>query len=268
MKYIVTGNQMKQIDQDTIVRIGIPSMVLMERASLAVAEAAEELAAYGKAFSGRTDALKDKVLSRQERAEKRILCVCGTGNNGADGIAAGRILQGRGYDVTVLLAGNQEHATPENRQQQQIAAQLNVPVVSASDFIPGDYDVIVDAVFGIGLGRNVEGSYKELLERLSELKQAAVVAVDIPSGINSDTGAVMGTALAADVTVTFGYCKDGLVLYPGRAYAGMVKVADIGFSDISLEKIGWDCRMLEAEDLKNLPRHAGRTAIREPSERF
>lgn len=253
MKYIVTGNQMKQIDQDTIVRIGIPSMVLMERASLAVAEAAEELAAYGKAFSGRTDALKDKVLSRQERAEKRILCVCGTGNNGADGIAAGRILQGRGYDVTVLLAGNQEHATPENRQQQQIAAQLNVPVVSASDFIPGDYDVIVDAVFGIGLGRNVEGSYKELLERLSELKQAAVVAVDIPSGIHSDTGAVMGTALAADVTVTFGYCKDGLVLYPGRAYAGRVKVADIGFSDISLEKIGWDCRMLEAEDLKNLP---------------
>lgn len=249
MKYIVTGNQMKQIDQDTILRIGIPSLVLMERASLAVAEAVEELAA-----SSETDMTQRGMqLSGRERAKKRILCVCGTGNNGADGIAAGRILHGRGYDVTVLLAGNQEHATPENRQQQQIAAKLNVSVVSASDFIPGDYDVIVDAIFGIGLGRNVEGSYKELIDRLSELDRASVVAVDIPSGIHSGTGAVMGTALAADVTVTFGYCKNGLVLYPGKSYAGKVIIADIGFSDISLERAGWDCRMLEQDDLSKLP---------------
>lgn len=234
MKYIVTGAQMKQIDQDTIQRIGIPSLVLMERASLAVAEAAEELA------SGTC-------------AGTRVLCVCGTGNNGADGIAAGRILHGRGYDVTVLLAGNQEHATPENRQQQQIAACLNVPVVSYSDFIPGDYDIVVDAIFGIGLGRNVEGSYKELIERLAGMKNTKVIAVDIPSGIHSDTGAVMGTALPADVTVTFGYQKNGLLLYPGRSYAGRVKVADIGFSDISLERAGWSCRMLEPQDLDGLP---------------
>lgn len=276
MRYVVTGNQMKRIDQDTIQRIGIPSLVLMERASLAVAEAAEELAATGRtdipscgaagrleyaaapqdggAAEKNTAAGRQKaLLSRQERAGKRILCVCGTGNNGADGIAAGRILHGRGYDVTVLLAGNQEHASPENFTQQQIAAQLGVPVVSASDFIPGDYDVVVDAVFGIGLTRNVEGSYQELLERLSGLDGAAVVAVDIPSGIHSDTGAVMGTALAADVTVTFGYCKNGLALYPGRAYAGEVRIADIGFSEISLERIGWDLKMLEPEDLRNLP---------------
>lgn len=255
MKYTVTGHQMKQIDQDTIVRIGIPSMVLMERASLAVAEAAEELAASDAGISGREGACrKNGRLSCRERAKKRILCVCGTGNNGADGIAAGRILHGRGYDVTILLAGNQEHATAENLQQQQIAAQLGVPAVSASDFIPGDYDVIVDAVFGIGLGRNVEGSYQELIERLAARNKAAVVAVDIPSGIHSDTGAVMGTALAADVTVTFGYRKNGLLLYPGREYAGRVITADIGFSDVSLERAGWDCRMLEEEDLDQLPR--------------
>lgn len=257
MKYIVTGNQMKQIDQDTIQRIGIPSLVLMERASLAVAEAAEEVAVSraGSRAGGELAAQVPEAgrLSAEHRARVRILCVCGTGNNGADGIAVGRILHGRGYDVTVLLAGNQDHATPENRLQQQIAAQLGVSVNLASDFIPGDYDVVVDAIFGIGLGRNVEGSYKELIDQLALLGDAAVVAVDIPSGIHSDTGAVMGTALAADVTVTFGYYKNGLLLYPGRSYAGSVRLADIGFSHISLERVGWSCRMLEQEDLAKLP---------------
>lgn len=233
VKYTVTGAQMKQIDQDTMERIGIPSMVLMERAALAVAEAAEELA---HAAGG-----------------KRILAACGNGNNGADGIAAGRILQGRGYDVTVLLAGSPDHATDEHQSQRKIAEQLELAVVTADDFLPGDYDVIIDALFGIGLSRNVEGTYRELITLLTESYQkkgVRVAAVDIASGINADTGAVMGTALPADVTVTFGYRKTGQLLYPGRAYTGRLLTADIGFSDVSLYKIGWDGMTLEYADLQ------------------
>ena len=236
MRYTVTGSQMKQIDQDTIELIGIPSVVLMERAALAVAEAAEAF------LSGQSP-------------DAGVLIVCGTGNNGADGIAVGRILHGRGYRVRVLLAGNPEHATKEHRMQQQIAENLQVPTACADAFSleQEHFAVIVDALFGIGLGRPVEGRYRELLEQLSGMKEARIIAVDIPSGIHADTGAVMGTALRADLTVTFGYGKSGLMLYPGKSYAGEVRIADIGFSDICRERVGWDAQVLEAEDRKKLP---------------
>ncbi len=234
MKYTVTKTQMKQIDKDTIDRIGIPSLVLMERAALAAAD----------------------EVQRLHSSPARVLSVCGTGNNGADGIAAARILKARGYDVTVLLAGNLDHASPEHQIQQQIARNLDIPMTEYRDFVPGSCDVIVDAVFGIGLGRDLEGEYRELLEMLSEkrrLEAAKVVAVDIPSGIHADTGAVMGTAITADTTVTFGYLKTGLLLYPGRSYAGNVVVADIGFSRTSLSRAGWDGMVLEPADRRRIP---------------
>lgn len=234
MKYAVSGSQMKQIDQDTIERIGIPSLVLMERAALAVAEAVERL-------------LGDRP------GNGPVLAVCGTGNNGADGIAAGRILWNRGYDVTVLMAGNPDHATKEHQTQQQIARQLGVPVAEGSQVPPGSWAVIIDAVFGIGLSREVTGAYQKLLEQLSHMDKARVVAVDIPSGIHSDTGAVMGTALRADVTVTFGYRKTGHLFYPGRTFAGQVQVAETGFSDQSLANTGFAGLVPEPADLGRLP---------------
>lgn len=244
MKVSVTGAQMKRIDTDTIERIGIPSMVLMERAALAVVEAVERIAAAAGFSCSRTG---------ERGRSARIWIACGTGNNGADGIAAGRILHGRGYEVTVLLAGNLDHASPEHRSQQAIAERLGVTLVEYRDFIPGSCDIIVDAVFGIGLHRNVEGEYRELLEMLAAQKTRRVVAVDIPSGIHADNGSVMGIALPAGVTVTFGYRKTGMLLYPGKEYAGDVIVADIGFSDISLEQAGWDAFVTEPEDLVRLP---------------
>ena len=235
MKYAVTGSQMKQIDQDTIQRIGIPSLVLMERAALAVAETVEKLAA-------------------EEGGKARILAVCGTGNNGADGIAAGRILWNRGYDVLVLLAGNPDHATEEHRMQQQAARALGVPVIREGEPVPGRFSIVVDAVFGIGLSREVTGSYRDLLMWLTGMEGIRVVAVDIPSGIHADTGAVLGTALRADVTVTFGYRKAGHLFYPGRTWCGQVQVAETGFSDQSLARTGWAGLVPEREDLGRLPR--------------
>lgn len=239
MKVSVTGSQMKQIDSDTICRIGIPSMVLMERAALAVAAEVERI-------------VEEDVCIWQDRPA-RVWIACGTGNNGADGIAVGRMLHGKGYEVTVLLAGNLEHATPERRSQQTIAEKLGVSMVEYNDFIPGSCDIIVDAIFGIGLGREVEGEYRELIEMLASQKTKRVVAVDIPSGIHADSGQVMGAALPAKVTVAFGYLKTGMLLYPGKTYAGEVKVVDIGFSGISLQNVGWDAFIPERADLCRLP---------------
>jgi len=236
MKISVTGGQMKQIDSDTIQRIGIPSLVLMERAALAVADA---------------------VTEHMGRRRPSVLCVCGAGNNGADGIAVGRILQGRGCAVAVCLVGNRTHETEENRLQRQIAERLEIPLLDAEELLAteGGYDVIVDAVFGVGLGREITGSYRSCIEHLQKLaaRGAWVVAVDIPSGIHADTGAVMGVALPAAVTVTFGWAKTGHLHYPGRSFCGEVRVADIGFSEVSLARVGLDCRSLEREDLKRLP---------------
>lgn len=244
MKYAVSGAQMEQIDRDTIRRIGIPSMVLMERAALSVVEAVEKLA--------------QEV--RNSKTDVKVLVACGTGNNGADGIAVGRILHGRGYSVTVLLAGGSGHGTEENLAQQRIADCLGVPMAEFGNIVSDSPDIIVDAVFGAGLSRAVEGEYRELLAQLAQkslLCSSKVVAVDLPSGIHSGTGAVLGTALSADVTITFGYVKTGLCLNPGKSSAGAVCVADIGFSDISLRNVGWDAVLLEPMDLNMLPERRG-----------
>jgi NAD(P)H-hydrate epimerase len=236
VKYTLTGEQAKALDYVTVEKIGIPSMVLMERASLAVADAVCELE------SGR-----DAVIA----------VLCGTGNNGADGIAAARILQDRGYEPAVILTGNPEHATEEWKAQKQIAERLGVMMLQDTRFLEvsekGRIQVIVDALFGIGLSREVGGAYRNIIEHMSLHTEAKVVAVDIASGIHADTGAVMGTALKADITVTFGYRKTGTVLYPGRLYSGEVRVADIGFPKIALPASAEDARILEKDDLKKLP---------------
>ena len=144
MKYAVTGTQMKQIDQDTIEGIGIPSVVLMERAALAVADAAQGLA-----------------LKKMKRDKKPIqfAVICGTGNNGADGIGAGRSLWGRGYEVILYLAGDPQRSTPEYQLQKHIAEQLQIPTKPADRFPNQGNETVIDALFGIGLVRNVEGEY-------------------------------------------------------------------------------------------------------------
>lgn len=237
MKYTVTGKQMKGIDQDTIQRIGIPSVVLMERAALAVADAAEGLLKKAKRQSG-----------------VRIVAVCGTGNNGADGIAAGRILRGRGYDVAIFLAGDSEHGTEEYQLQRRIAQEVGISMRPAAELTLCGSEIVLDALFGIGLGRRIEGEYQKLIEKINQRQDVDIVAVDIPSGIHGDTGAVMGVACRAAVTVTFGYMKSGLLLYPGREYAGKVLVEDIGFFDGSREQVGWDAAVLEREDMDRLPK--------------
>lgn len=237
MKVTRTGMQAKMVDQYTIHQIGIPSLVLMERAALAVAQTAEE------------------TVSEKGR-KAGILVLCGTGNNGADGIAAARILKNRGFDPMVVLTGKSEHATEDWKNQRGIAEKQHVRMqyFSGCEGEIQSADLIIDALFGIGLSREVTGDYRAAIELAETNEKAVKIAVDIASGIHADTGAVMGCALKADITVTFGFQKTGMVLYPGRLFCGEVRIAEIGFAEEACTKAGMDAWLPEREDLKNIPR--------------
>lgn len=209
MKYAMGKQQMMEIDRYTAETIGIPTCVLMEKAAMAVAAEAEKMFAK----------------------EDRLLAVCGTGNNGGDGIAAARILYTEGYSVTVLLAGDRKSMTKEAKRQLKIAKNLGVPVTHKAK--PAEYNGIIDALFGIGLSRLVTGSCRRLIEEINA-SAARVLAVDVPSGVQTDDGRVMGCAVRAEVTVTFGYQKIGCLLYPGAEYAGTVVIKEIGFAPHAL----------------------------------
>ncbi|HIX58263.1 MAG TPA: NAD(P)H-hydrate dehydratase [Candidatus Blautia gallistercoris] len=222
MKEFVSCRKMKEIDAHTIQEHKIPSLVLMERAACAVVE----------------------QLETRKETLKRILCVCGAGNNGGDGIAIARILNGKGYACAIFFLGKREKMTEETRRQMAIAESYQVPVVNNPDW--KEYTTIVDAIFGVGLTRAVEGEFARVIEAMNRCK-ARRVAVDIPSGIHGDTGQVLQKAVQAEETVTFAYAKPGLYLYPGKQFAGHVKTADIGIyreTDTPLE-----IAVLEKKDL-------------------
>lgn len=204
MEEIVTVKEMKELDGSTIREKGMPSAVLMERAALSAAEE-----------------LRRSLLGRKER----VLVVCGSGNNGGDGIAVARILHLWGVRTEIFLAGQPERMTEETRLQQRIAENYGVPRVNNPRW--DEYTTIVDAIFGVGLSRPVTGRMGEIIRSMNA-SPAKKAALDIPSGVDGDTGRELGAAFRADLTVTFAYRKRGLCFYPGREFAGRVAVTDIG----------------------------------------
>lgn len=234
MHKLLTAAEARAIDRYTIERIGVPSVVLMERAALAVAEECMKLIAPIEA-GGRTirNALFVSAGTVFQGVGQRILCVCGTGNNGADGVAVARILRLRGYRTEILIAGNEERGTEEFRIQLNAARNLSIPVCNANEpkeyIKEGECALIVDALFGVGLTRPVEGIYAELIGQMNR-SSASIVAVDLPSGVSADDGKVCGCAVKADVTVTFGEEKLGMTLYPGTEYCGERVIAEIGLA--------------------------------------
>lgn len=210
MKYVVDALQMKHYEEIVIDTMGIPALVLMERAAMAVAE---EIRAY--------------AASRQTM-EKKLLVVAGSGNNGADGMAVARILSMEGWQVTVYQTGTAGHCTREWERQNKFISYYPVKIVS--NWPVEEYTIIVDALFGIGLSRQVQGEYAEIITELNSRK-GYKIAVDVPSGIHAGTGRIMGIAVKADLTVTFGWAKKGLLFYPGAACAGRVVVREIGINE-------------------------------------
>lgn len=212
MKKILTSRQMKSVDDLTINELGLPAEVLMERAALSVA---------------------DEINARHLGG--KVLVVCGSGNNGADGICLARILFDRRFDVTLSLIGNEEKATGQYLLHKSVISKWGI---NFYNIIPEDeYDVIADTIFGIGLSRNVEGKYAQAINKINNLKEkygSDVYSVDIPSGISADTGNILGVAVRADYTVTFGYMKVGQMLYPGREMCGNLICRDTGFANANI----------------------------------
>lgn len=209
MKYAVTGCEMKTYDQRTIEEIRIPAMVLMERAALATVD----------------------VILQQSSAPDKVLVVAGTGNNGGDGLAVGRLLALQGRDVDFVLAGNRNKLTKETKQQLEILEHLGFSI--QSKFEKQEYNIVIDALFGIGLTREITGEYKELVETMNHLREqgAHICAIDISSGISAENGQIFGSAVRADFTVTYAFAKKGHLLYPGKEYTGKIFVKDIGITE-------------------------------------
>ena len=228
MKYAVNSKQMKEIDDYATGVIGIPAMDLMERA-------AEQVVAQMTKNVTKTD---------------RILAVCGPGNNGGDGVAAGRILYLQGYQVAILFIGDEKKCSAQMKAQLIQARKLGVPMENCNKL--SEYNIIIDAIFGVGLNKPVTGVYEEVIQLINE-SRSIVYSVDIPSGISADGGNILNVAVRAEETITFGYNKTGLLLYPGAEYAGGITVADIGFPEEAANQAGLDTFYYETADLRRLP---------------
>ena len=200
---------MKRYEETVIDNMGIPSLVLMERAAMAVAE-------------------EIRACAASRHLDKKLLVVAGSGNNGADGMAVARILSMEGWQVTVYQTHAAGHCTREWERQNKFISYY--PVKMVSNWPAEEYTIIVDALFGIGLSRQVQGEYAEIITEMNRRKGYRI-AVDVPSGIHAGTGRVMGVAVKADMTVTFGWAKKGLLFYPGAAHAGQVVVREIGINE-------------------------------------
>lgn len=248
MRYLTDSHTMKSVDACSIQEFGIPSVVLMERAALGVS------------------AFLRKIIAENTRQESsiKVVCVCGSGNNGADGIAVSRQLNENGIYADIVLAGTSA-GTDEYRLQKSIAEKLGIhcdEYDSNTDF--GEYDYIVDAIFGIGLSRKIEGRYAQIIQAVNNARDkgtSKVVAVDIASGISADNGQIQGVAVRADYTVTFGYNKTGIMFYPGASYSGSVEVINAGFvtDDILHSKVEGFGSIFTYDD-----KDAGRLLVRKP----
>ena len=232
MRYLPDADQMKAADTYTIQELGIPSLELMERAARAC-----------------VNHIKEWKLDLT-----KICVLCGSGNNGGDGFAIARMFAWEGQDVTAILVGNADHCTSETTHQIEQLKSTTANFQEQFDkdvFEKEHYTLIIDAIFGVGLCREVGGRYAQIIECVNQ-SDAVRMSVDIPSGVSAKTGNVLGIAVCADYTVTIQETKIGLELDPGRSYAGICVSADIGIVPLPLEEDEKTACTLEPGDYSKL----------------
>ncbi len=240
----VTQKQMRMIDEYMIGELKIPGIVLMENAAIGVI---------------------GRILKNYPDERPGVLVICGLGNNGGDGFAVARGLLARGFDASAVLIGDPGDLKGDALVNFEILGALG-DVVTAVDTEEelaaaieerADAAIVVDAIFGTGLTREIGGVYLEAVRAINRM-DAFCVSVDIPSGVSGDTGAVMGEAVRADATVTFQYPKIGHFVYPGKEYAGDLTTVTIGTDEGCpvLDEIGiFTCDLKDCA-LKMEPRRA------------
>jgi NAD(P)H-hydrate epimerase len=226
--FIVTAKQMQKMDWFTIEEFGIPGRVLMENAGRGAVD-------YFMETCGPTPGT-------------RVAVVAGRGNNGGDGWVMARYLMEKQIPVTMFLLSTRDRVIGDAKANMDLVEKLlpcfpDCAVVEIPDAAALDrektrlthHDLFVDAIFGTGLNSNVRGIFKGVIQCINQTKKP-VFAVDIPSGINADTGAVCGVCIKATATSTFGFAKTGHILYPGNEHTGQLRVIDIGIPGFAAEK--------------------------------
>lgn len=225
-------NEMKKIDQIAIEKFGIPGLLLMENAALAIAEKACEMLSYDNT--------------------KKIVAIAGKGNNGGDAFAAARHLHQWGFPVSVISLVPRGCITGDALSFLQILESIGIEISYIDDvsFVQEALlrlekpDLILDGIFGTGIHGAVTGVYAAAVEAIND-SPAKVLSIDIPSGINGETGQMCGVAVRADETVTFAAAKPGLFQYPGRSHAGNITVAEIGIPPAAAEMAGVKGELLD-----------------------
>lgn len=211
------------IDKYTQECIGIPGLVLMEKAAEVLADEIDKRIASGEK--------SDKLYGFRKPYDK-ILAVVEGGNNGGDAVAAARILKTKGYDTYVYEINGIKNKTESYIKQIEIAKKLGVGFVDDLSQI-SDFRVIIDGIFGVGLTREVTGIQSDAINMINAVATEGIfiAATDISSGISSDTGEILGNAVNADLTVTFQYIKYGMLIGKGREASGAIVCRDIGLYD-------------------------------------
>lgn len=221
---LLSGKQMASVDKRAIEEYDIPSLQLMEQAGIQLYYA-----------------IKDMVSK-----DDRILIVCGSGNNGGDGYVLARLFYGEGYQIE-LLTLETKNLSEDCKVNLDFCADLHLDFTNEIK----EHSVIVDAIFGTGLSRDVEGKYKDIIEKINA-SDAKVISIDIPSGIDSSNGKVLGVSVKADITLTLQTGKIGLYLYPGRMYSGKISVLDIGIPPILIDEVESNIYLSEKALMKDL----------------
>jgi hydroxyethylthiazole kinase-like uncharacterized protein yjeF len=241
---VVTAEQMREMDRLTIQKYGIPSLKLMGRAGEGVTEAILE--SFGRA------------------AKRGVLVVAGKGNNGGDGLVVARLLRKKRISCEVALLARKDELAPDAAHNLGAYVKLRGKIIEVGK---GSLDLLsermrgkgllVDAILGTGTKNTVRGVYAEAIT-LMNASGVPIVAVDIPSGLDTDRGMPLGVAIQAEVTVALAYPKLGEVIYPGLIYAGDLAVADIGIDCRAVNEVNPNIELLEREELRRL------VPIREP----
>jgi NAD(P)H-hydrate epimerase len=236
--YLVTASEMQKMDQLTIESFGIPGRVLMENAGRGAAQILFEK------FGG----LKNK----------KIGIVAGRGNNGGDGFVIARYLAQKGIKATVYLLSKRAAVKGDAAANLKLLDSLSIPVVEIPDKKAFSthrtsmvhQEIWVDAILGTGLKLEVKGYFKGIIEFINSLNKP-VFAVDIPSGLDSDTGQPCGACIRAHVTATFAFAKTGHILFPGASYTGSLEIVDIGIPHHIAEEVDPKQHLLTTDLIAN-----------------
>ena len=231
---VLSPERMAKYDEYAIKTWGIPSSVLMENA-------------------GRNTyrLMKERYLT----GKRSIAIICGRGNNGGDGFVVGRYALRDGFQTRVFLLCKKNDLKGDAALNMRLYKSIGGEVVECTGTIDmmkkgvKDSDIIVDAIFGTGLSKVVEGREKQVIEEINKSGKP-VISVDIPSGIDGKTGVPLGAAIKATHTFTYGYPKFGQILYPGAYYTGKLTVVDISLPVLAEEKLGVDGYVVDGEMIR------------------